>query len=77
MHAIGALARMVGRVERDVDPVDTREERVGVVEARGEKWGYEANIVECVDRMCVTQVLIGRLFLRGGKRMACRIWTRR
>ena len=39
MHAFGALARMVGRVERDVDPVDTREERVGVVVARGEKWG--------------------------------------
>jgi len=29
---------MVGRVERDVDPVDTREEGVGVVVARGDKW---------------------------------------
>jgi hypothetical protein len=38
MQAFGALACMVGRVERDVDPLATREERVIVVEVRGERW---------------------------------------
>ena len=38
MHAFGALARMVGRVERDVDPLETWEERVGIVEANGVRW---------------------------------------
>jgi hypothetical protein len=70
MHAFGALGPMVARVERDVDPLETWEERVGVVEAKGVGWGYEADVVECVDRMCVTQCLVWRLFLRGGKRIA-------
>jgi hypothetical protein len=61
---------MLSRVERDVDPLNTREERVGVVEGIGGPWGQEANIVEFVDRMCVTQALMWRLSLRGGKRIA-------
>jgi hypothetical protein len=35
MHAFGALARNIGRVERDIGPIASREERVGIVEGKG------------------------------------------
>ena len=34
MHAFGALARVIARVERDVDPLAPREEGVGFVEGK-------------------------------------------
>jgi len=39
MYALGATACMIARVERDVEPLAPWEERVGVVEAKGVRWG--------------------------------------
>jgi hypothetical protein len=39
IHAFGALARVIARVEWDVDPIAPREERVGCVEGKRDRRG--------------------------------------
>jgi hypothetical protein len=39
MHAFGALARVIGRVERNGDALASWEERVGIVEGKRERRG--------------------------------------
>ena len=55
MHALGELGIIIGHVEGDNDPIVSWQERVGVIESKRERGAQQADIVECMDGMCVME----------------------
>ena len=55
MHALSELGIIIGCVEGDNDPIVSRQERVGVIKSKRERGAQQADIVECMDGMCVME----------------------
>jgi hypothetical protein len=75
MHAFGALADLIGRVEGDIDPPVPWQERVVVMKSKRSRSAQQADIVECMDGMRFTKGLVWWLAFLRGDRIGCRICT--